>query len=128
LWLSKVKKADAGQYRVKISNNKGYIYSDYITLTVDGYSGTASSKSATAFDTDNQATITWAIPTKRENGKSLSKSDISKFRIYQTDSAGKSEKMYELSGSYTRHTVTDLAQGRTYHFAPDRCGFGRSGK
>ena len=117
LWLSKVKKADAGQYRVKISNSKGYIYSDYITLTVDGYTGTSGALSGTTSGTDTEATITWAIPTKRENGKSLSKTNLSKFRIYQTDSAGKSEKMYELSGVYTQHTITDLARGRTYHFA-----------
>lgn len=117
LWLGDVTKANAGQYRVKISNSTGYVFSNYITLSVDGYSGTSGSTSGSTTGTDTQATITWAIPTKRENGTTLSKTDISKFRIYQTDSAGTAEKMYQLSGVYTQYTVPSLSAGRTYHFA-----------
>ncbi len=62
------------------------------------------------------AKLTWTVPTKRENGDSLSASELSRYEVYYTSESGKEDTIPVDNASQTSLTVDNL-EGGTYHFA-----------
>ncbi len=62
------------------------------------------------------AQLSWTAPTKRENGDSLQRSELSHYEVYYTSESGKSDTIKVSDTSRTALTVNDL-EGDTYYFA-----------
>lgn len=110
--INSVKSTDAGSYYVKVNSSKGYAYSKIATLnsTAPTTGGTSGSTSGTG-----SAYITWKKPVARENGSTLSSSDIKVFRVYHTSSIGQ-ESVYEVPGYQTNISIAGLKTG-SHQFA-----------
>ena len=62
------------------------------------------------------ATLSWSVPTARENGETLQMSDLSGYEVYYTTTSG-AEKTFPINNpSETTITINNLAPD-TYYFA-----------
>lgn len=62
------------------------------------------------------ANLSWTIPSKRENGDSISVSELNHYEVYYTSESGKSNTVKVSNPSQTSLTVKDL-EADTYYFA-----------
>ncbi len=62
------------------------------------------------------AQLSWTAPTKRENGDSLPRAELSHYEVYYTSESGKSDTIKVSDPARTALTVNDL-EGDTYYFA-----------
>jgi hypothetical protein len=85
------------------------------TTSTDGGTGTGDSGSGGS--STQGTTLSWSIPTTRENGDALSIKDIAGYEIYYTtDSSGISTTIAVSNPYQTSHTIYGL-EPNTYHFA-----------
>lgn len=63
-----------------------------------------------------EAKLSWAIPTRRENGERLARSELGRYEVYYTSDLGKSDTFRIENTSQTSLTVANLEQD-TYYFA-----------
>ena len=68
-------------------------------------------------DTDSSVNLSWVAPTTREDGETLSLSELEGYRIYYGTDSSKLIPLVDLDdSSVTTHSITDLNAG-TYYFA-----------
>ncbi|MBK8970409.1 MAG: hypothetical protein IPM37_03140 [Hahellaceae bacterium] len=105
LWLGGVTTSDSGSYQVKITNSKGYIYSNKVSVLVGSGYGSSNGSSAT---------VEWTRPTKRLNGETLYESEIANYMVYRLDKNGVTGAAAKVSKSLLTYTFSDLPSGTHY--------------
>ena len=92
------------------------LYQGIMISVFDGINTSSLGPISITVYTTGSATLSWAIPTTRTDGTSLSISEIDGFRIYMGESSSQLDLIMDLnSNSTTSYTVRDLVSG-TYFF------------
>ena len=103
LSLSSVTTQSSGNYYCVVSNSGSSATSSTASLNV------------AAAVTTGSAQITWTAPTTRADGSSLTNTDISGYKLYESDTAGGTmSPVADLTSSETSVVVSDLAVGTHY--------------
>ncbi|MVF11605.1 hypothetical protein FT643_05550 [Ketobacter sp. MCCC 1A13808] len=108
LKLTSVTSNNAGQYYCVVTSNGKSVTSNTVKLIVAGTS---------PVEVKNDATISWAAPAKRANGKALPKSEISQYEIFHgVGSAGNMTYAETVPGTQLKYEFKSLDKG-THYFA-----------
>ena len=103
LSLSSVTTQSSGNYYCVVSNSGSSATSSTASLSV------------AAAVTTGSAQISWTAPTTRADGSSLTSTDISGYKLYESDTAGGTmSPVADLTSSETSVVVSDLAVGTHY--------------
>ncbi|MVF11604.1 hypothetical protein FT643_05545 [Ketobacter sp. MCCC 1A13808] len=105
LRFASIQKKDAGQYYCVVRNNNKRLYTKLVSVVVSGTNAAQTSKSAT---------LSWAAPTKRTNGKTLKRSEIAEFEIFHGRSASNMSMYDAVDGRKLNHLIKGLSPGN--HF------------
>lgn len=105
LRFASVQKKDAGKYYCLVSNSNKRLRTRLVSVVVSGTNAAQTSKSAT---------LSWAAPTKRTNGKTLKRSEISEFEIFHGRSASNMSMYDAVDGGKLNHLIKGLSPGN--HF------------
>ena len=93
------------------------LYEGIVITVFDGTNSASLGPISIRVNGTGSATLSWAIPSARTDGTSLSMSEIDGYKIYMGESNTQLDLIMDLNKSTTTtYTVTDLASG-TYYFS-----------